>query len=202
MGRCCGSWGWTICRRRAACQWHGWGVAAMRRAGVIVALGALLGLFGGVVTAAPALARGAKWQFNAPPPGPVILPADFCGFQIGVSFPVDKEYFKVLKAADGSVTLLITGSLTLTNTNLSTGKTITANISGPGTATFFPDGSVTTAEKGRAVYALVPADAQRFGVPPIGLTAGPLTTSVDADGNLTSFSLQGHVLVDVCAALS
>jgi len=174
----------------------------MRRLAAIVALGALLGMLGGAVTASPALARGPKWQFNAPPPGPVILPADFCGFRIGVSFPVDKEYFKVLKAADGSMTLLVTGRLTLTNTNLSTGKTITANISGPGTATFFPDGSVTTEETGRAVYALVPADAQRFGVPPIGLTAGPLTTSVDVDGNLTSFSLQGHVLVDVCAALS
>ena len=174
----------------------------MRRWGVIVALGALLGLLGGVVTAAPALARGPKWQFNAPPPGPVILPADFCGFQIGVSFPVDKEYFKILKAADGSMTFLITGALRVTNTNLSTGKSITANISGPGKITFFPDGSVTTEETGRAIYALVPADAQRFGVPPVGLTAGPLTTSVDAGGTLTSFSLQGQVLVDVCAALS
>jgi len=176
------------------------GVIAMRRLGVIVALGALLGMFGGVVTAAPALARGPKWQFNAGEP--FILPADFCGFEIGVSFPVDKEYFKVLKAADGSMTLLVTGALTLTNTNLSTGKAITANISGPGKITFFPDGSVTMAEKGRAVYALVPADAQRFGVPPIGLTAGALTTSIAADGTITSFSLQGHVLADVCAALS
>jgi hypothetical protein len=176
-------------------------VIAMRRLGVIVALGALLGMFAGVVTAAPALAgRGPKWQFNAGQP--FTVPADFCGFQIGVTFPVDKEYFKVLKAADESMTLLVTGSLTLTNTNLSTGKTITANISGPGKITFLPDGSVITEETGRAIYALVPADAQRFGMPPIGLTAGPLTTSVDADGNLTSFSLQGHVLVDVCAALS
>ena len=163
----------------------------MRRLAVVVALGALLGMFGGVVTAAPALARGPKWQFNAGQP--FTVPADFCGFQIGVSFPVDKEYFKVLKAADGSMTLLVTGSLTLSNTNLSTGKTITANISGPGQITFLPDGSVITEETGRAVYALVPADAQRFGVPPVGLTAGPLTTLVDADGNLTSFSLQGHL---------
>jgi hypothetical protein len=175
-------------------------VIAVRRLAVIVALGTLLGMSGGVVTAAPALARGPKWQFNAGQP--FTVPADFCGFQIGVSFPVDKEYFKVLKAADGSMTLLVTGSLTLSNTNLSTGKIITANISGPGKITFLPDGSVITEETGRAVYALVPADAQRFGVPPVGLTAGPLTTSVDADGNLTSFSLQGHVLVDVCAALS
>ena len=174
----------------------------MRRLAMIVTLGALLGMFGGVVTAAPALARGPKWQFNAPPPGPVILPADFCGFQIGVSFPVDKEYIKLLKAADGSMTFLITGALRVTNTNLSTGKTLTSNISGPGKITFLPDGSVTTEETRRAIYALLPADAQRFEVPPVGLTAGPLTTSVDANGNLTSFSLQGHVLVDVCAALS
>jgi hypothetical protein len=153
-----------------------------------------------VVTAAPALARGPKWQFNAGEP--FTLPADFCGFEIGVSFPVDKEYFKTLKAADGSTTVLVTGSLTLSNTNLNTGKSITANISGPGKITFFPDGSESSVETGRAVYALLPADAQRFGVPPIGLTAGPLTESFAPDGSLTSFSLQGHVLVDVCAALS
>jgi len=35
----------------------------MRRVGVIVALGALLGMLRGVVTASPALARGPKWQF-------------------------------------------------------------------------------------------------------------------------------------------
>jgi hypothetical protein len=34
------------------------GVVAMRRAGVIAALGALLGLLGGVVAASPALAGG------------------------------------------------------------------------------------------------------------------------------------------------
>jgi hypothetical protein len=175
-------------------------VIAMRRLEVIVALGALLGMAAGAVTASPALARGPKWQFV--PGQPFTLPADFCGFPIGVSFPADKEYIKLLKAADGSMTFLITGALTVTNTNLSTGKTITSNISGPGTATFFSDGSVTTEATGRGIYALLPPDAQRFGVPPVGLTAGPLTTSVDADGNLTSFSLQGHVQLDVCTALS
>jgi hypothetical protein len=70
----------------------------MRRAGVIVALGALLGMLGGVVTAARAFAdRGPKRHLNAGQP--FTLPADFCGFQIGVSFPSDKEYLKVLKAA-------------------------------------------------------------------------------------------------------
>ena len=174
----------------------------MRRLGVIVALGALLGMLGGVVTAAPALARGPKWQFNAPPPGPVILPADFCGFQIKATFPADKEYIKVLKTADGSMTFLITGALTVTNTNLSTGKTISANISGPGKVTFFPDGSLLSEGKGHNIIALFPADARRFGLPTLAISAGALTTSVDANGNLMSVSLQGHVLLDVCAALS
>ena len=54
-----------------------WGVIAVRRLGVIVALGALLGMLGGAVTASPALAgRGPGWSigpvepFN---PGPVLL---------------------------------------------------------------------------------------------------------------------------------
>src|SRR5262249_61695566 len=43
-------------------------VIAMKRLGVIVALGALLGMLAGGVTASPALAdRGPKWQ---PPRGP------------------------------------------------------------------------------------------------------------------------------------
>ena len=45
----------------------------MRRVGVIVALGALLGMLGGVVTASPAPARGAKWPvFRS---GRPVLPA-------------------------------------------------------------------------------------------------------------------------------
>jgi hypothetical protein len=35
-----------------------------------------------------------------------------------------------------------------------------------------------------------------------GVTAGKLTFSISANGVMTSLSLNGHVLVDVCAALS
>jgi len=105
----------------------------MRRLGIIVALGALLGMFGGVVTTSSA--RGPKWQFL--PKSPMTLPAELCGFEVGVTFPVNREFFKVLKAsADGSVTLLATGSVTNSFTNLETGKTITENVSGPAKITF------------------------------------------------------------------
>jgi hypothetical protein len=46
---------------------------AMRRVGMIVALGALLGMLGGAVTASPALAdgRGGGWQvIRCPRPSP------------------------------------------------------------------------------------------------------------------------------------
>jgi hypothetical protein len=57
----------------------------MRRAGVIVALGALAGMLGAALTASPALARGPQWQVL--PLAPFTLPASFCGFEVAVSAP-------------------------------------------------------------------------------------------------------------------
>jgi len=114
---------------------------------VIAALGALLCMLGGVVTASPALAgRGPKWQ---PPSGPPFtLPALYCGFKLRVAFPVNKEYTKILKTADGSKTFLFTGAITASFTNLQTGKTITETMNGPGKATIHPDGSITEVHTG------------------------------------------------------
>jgi hypothetical protein len=55
---------------------------------------------------------------------------------------------------------------------------------------------------GRSPIVLAPADAKRFGLPTVAVLAGRVTFSFDSGGNLTSLSLHGHVLVDVCAALS
>jgi hypothetical protein len=173
-----------------------------RRLGVIVALGALLCVLGGVVTASPALAgRGPKWQ---PPSGPPFtLPASFCGFKLRVTFPVNKEYTKVLKTADGSMTFLFTGAVTVSYTNLQTGKTITVPENGPGKFFGHPDGSFTEVHTGRnGPFILAPADAKRFGLPTVSVTAGKLTFSISANHVITSLSLHGHVLVNVCAALS
>jgi hypothetical protein len=103
----------------------------MRRLGVIVALSALLGMFAGVLTAAPALAgRGHKWQLL--PAGPLTVPANRCGFKVRVTPVAKKTYGKLLKAADGSMTTVITGTFKVAYTKLSTGKTATENLSGPG----------------------------------------------------------------------
>ena len=174
----------------------------MKRMGVIVALSALLGMAGGVVTAAPALAagRGDGWQFtNAQP---FTLDASFCGFQVLLTEPVDQEFFKVLKTSDGSMTFLITGFTTVSFTNLSTGKTITVPVPGAGTATVTSDGSLFLAVNGPLVNILAPADAQRFGLPTLSVTTGAIRLSVAPDGTITSLSLDGRVQVDVCAALN
>src|SRR5262245_38103763 len=66
------SCGWTICPAPGHSAVARRGVIAMRRFGLIVALGALLGMLGGAATAAPALAvggRGGGWVFQAVGPG-------------------------------------------------------------------------------------------------------------------------------------
>jgi hypothetical protein len=173
----------------------------MRRLGTIVTLGALLVMFAGVLTASPALAsRGHKWELV--PGKPFTVPASYCGFKIHVTFPVHTEYLKLLKASDGSMITLVTGSLRFTFTNLSTGKAITENVSGPGKIITHADGSATIAAKGRNAEFFTPAQAKRFGLPMVGVTAGALTGTVTATGRETSVTLKGHILVNVCAALT
>ena len=173
----------------------------MRRLGVIVALGALLGMLGGVVTASPALARGPKWQVV--PAGPFTLPSLFCGFKVRVAPQVNKRFSKLLKASDGSMTFLHTGFFTVSYTNLQTGKTITVPENGPGKFFGHPDGSFTEVHTGRnGPFILTPAHAKQFGLPTVSVTAGKLAFSVAANHVITSLSLHGHVLVNVCAALS
>jgi hypothetical protein len=175
----------------------------MRRIGLILALGALLGMLGGAATASPALAdrRGDGWSIG--PAEPFTLPAFFCGFEVRVTTPVNEEFTKILKTADGSMTFLFTGAITTSFTNLQTGKTITEKMNGPGKFFGNPDGSFTEMHTGlNGPFFLTPADAQRFGLPTVSVTAGNLTFSIAADGTMTSLSLDGHVALDVCAALS
>ena len=167
---------------------------------MVVALGAMLGMLGGMLTASPALAgRGPKWEIV--PAEPSTVPSSFCGFKVRVTPVSSKQFAKVLKTTDGSETVLITGRQRLSFANLSTGKTITENASASSTFTANADGSVTVTSRGRSPLVLAAADARRFGLPGVSVVAGRLTESVDSAGNL-SLSLHGHVAVDVCAALS
>ena len=174
----------------------------MKRLPALTALGTILAICAAALTASPALAgRGAKWHLL--PFRPFTFDAQYCGFRVHVTSPVHQEYAKILKAADGSMTTLITGALTATFTNLRTGKAITENLSGPGKVTVAPDGTVTVTEKGHNGLFLVPADAHRFGLPTLIVTAGPVTeTLAPPNGAITSLSQRGHILVNICTALS
>ena len=173
-----------------------------RRLGVIVALAALLGVLGGTATASPALAdrRGDGWQIG--PAEPFTVPALYCGFEVLVTTVVNEEFTKLLKTADGSMTELLTGKFTQSYTNLSTGKAITENASASGKLTTNADGSGTLVSRGLTPSFFTPAEAGRFGLPTVSILAGRLTVSVDSAGTFTSVTLNGHVLVNICAALS
>jgi hypothetical protein len=180
------------------------GVIAMRRFAVIVALGALLSVIGGAATAIPALAAGGRgdgWQFidelNQ------TFNIDSCGFPIVLKFDVNNAFGKEFTAPDGSMILLFNGSLKGTWTNPANGKSISENAPGPTKATVSPDGmTITLANTGPTAVILTPADAAVVGVPPVSVFAGRMTATLDADGNIISGSSVGHVLVNLCTALS
>jgi hypothetical protein len=103
----------------------------MRRLGVIVALGALLSMFGGVVTATQALAggRGDGWEFFPFGSGTV---TGFCAFPVFIGVPTENAFQKILTSPPGTTILLLNGSLKMSFTNENTGKTITENVTGSG----------------------------------------------------------------------
>ena len=172
----------------------------MRRIGVIVALGALLSMVGGVVTASPALAggRGDGWEF-------VDFGSGFdsmnCGFLVHATQDVDKVFVKELKTTNGSTILLFTGSAKITFTNPANGKSVSVNTSGPAKVTINADGSSSFRATGNEPNDLSPADQQLTGLPGMFASAGPVTGTVDANDNLTSLNVT-HILVNICTALS
>ena len=172
----------------------------MRRIRVVVALGALLGMFGGVVTAAPALAvggRGDGWVFQDFGPG---FTTTNCGFLIQATQDVDNVFMKALTAPDGSMIMLSTGAAKITFT--ANGKSVTENTSAASKGTVNPDGTATFVSMGPMPIDLLPADAARLGLPAVFVFAGRGTALLDASGNIISATMDGHILVNLCTALS
>jgi hypothetical protein len=64
-----------------------------------------------------------------------------------------------------------------------------------------PDNTATFVSMGPVPIDLTPEDAARLGVPAV-FFAGRGTATLDAAGNIISGSMDGHILVNVCAALS
>jgi hypothetical protein len=167
-----------------------------------VALGALLGMFGGAASAAPAFAggRGDGWEFFPFGSGTV---DGFCPFPVFFGVPSQNVFQKVLTSPPGTTILLLNGSLRLSFTNENTGKTITENVTGSGKAIVNPDDSLSIRQEGHlGLITLDSADAARFNLPPLAVIGGVLFEEVAPDFTYTSVTMQGHILVDICAALS
>ena len=91
----------------------------------------------------------------------------------------------------GAVTQKFTGNAQATVTNQSTGKSVDFNISGPGTQVVNKDGSFSVDAAGPNLFWT--AKEKSFpGVPTISYTTGHLTFAVDANGQTTSYTLEGR----------
>jgi len=168
----------------------------MKRLALVVVVGSIV--VGGL--AQPADARGPKWQFAQA--DPFTLPAEVCGFPVLVEPIRNEEYSKATENPDGTLTIQITGFFSSRYTNLDTGASIAAKISGPITVVVAPDGSFDLTAHGRNGIIFLPEDAARFGFPGISIMSGRFTEHLSADGTFTAADLEGTVQLDVCAALS
>ena len=99
-------------------------------------------------------ASGKPERIPAPIPQPLVVSGS-CSFDVDVKVVKNNEYFINFYDANGNlVRQLVGGSLVVTLTNLSNHHSITVNISGPGYATFYADGSFIQRFEGNAAIFL------------------------------------------------
>jgi hypothetical protein len=114
---------------------------------------------------------------------------ELCSFAVLLEFPVNQYIAKTFPPKpNGDVVEIQTGRVVARFTNLSTGTSVTYNISGPTILTFHPDGSLTIEAPGPQVI---------FNF----IAWGRLVLEISPVGELTSISHTGHT-EDVCAALA
>jgi hypothetical protein len=117
----------------------------------------------------------------------------FCkDFQVSIHATQNKEVATFFSSGAA----LVTGVLKVEVTNLSTGKTLALNISGPGT--FSPDGTTVAA---RGTWLLFGEAGQLPGPDPGMLLATGSISLVTGPAGITSVSIRGTT-EDVCAALA
>ena len=123
-----------------------------------------------------------------------------CDFDVLIEPLTNKEVLTTFFDKEGNERFfLITGSLKERLTNLSTGKSVDLNISGPLQLIPQPDGSQIVITLGAALYIFEPGVAPNL--PLLALIHGRTVAEFDAAGNFTLLSVRGHV-EDVCAALA
>jgi hypothetical protein len=126
-------------------------------------LAVAVGVFALVAMATPATAAEVT-RTPLPTTGTVSLP-HLCGFDVRLDLVNNETQTSFFDNNGNLVKQVISGSSFGTFTNLSSGKAINVNLSGPAQFTFNPDGSLTISADG----------PQGFAVPLLGLGVVPLT---------------------------
>lgn len=170
-----------------------------RSLAVATAIALVLSTLSVMLLVRPAHARGPKW--TPLPGGPFDIPAGYCAFPVHGDILADKEYVQVVVQPDGTEIETVTGTVKGRLTNTDTGRYVDLNVSGPGTFTFYPDGSATIVSLGNGLSQFDAGDQQQFGLPGVAYTSGRFVTHYAADGTLLSLTQDGSV-TDVCAMLS
>jgi hypothetical protein len=122
----------------------------------------------------------------------VIEDEDFnnlCPFPVRLEITANKEYVKFF--SDGRI--LVNGKLFVRITNLVSGESLDANVSGPAHITLLSERGA-----GRGIFLLFPEDA---GGPGIILGTGRVDVVRGEDGFITNLDIRGTTF-DVCAALA
>jgi hypothetical protein len=123
-----------------------------------------------------------------------------CGFEVASQTVTNNEFTTTFPAeTNGDVVQLVTGSVAQRFTNVATGKTLSATLSGPGTIVFHPDGSVTARAEGPSVLILFPGDIPSG--PSFVINYGQYVVNITASGQFI-VQKQTGAQFDVCAALS
>jgi hypothetical protein len=163
---------------------------------VLTAVGALL------AAAGRATAQGGSHRIPYPS-SPVDLPVGVCDFPVHVEPVVNNQYIvKQTTNPDGSITFRATGHLVVTATNTATGKTISVNASGPGTATLRADNAGAVFDvQGHFFEWLFPMEQARTGFPGLMLMDGHTQGTLDSDFLVRSLSSTGHI-TNLCAELT
>ncbi len=142
-----------------------------------------------LMAAVPAAADG---PIRVPVPfgPPMVVPVCMPAFEVLVASTTDTEVSKVFYENGRLVKIITTGSLKLTLTNMTSGKTISENVSGPAFVTINPDGSVTVVITGLSLGQL--GDLA---------TSGRIVFDIAPDGTVTLAS-PVHNSTSICTALS
>jgi hypothetical protein len=150
----------------------------------------------------PVLADKPIIQMTPWPAAGILGPtASACGFDIlATPQPGRPNKEKLILLGNAGI---LTGPLFLTVKNLTTGKTVDINISGPAQLTFSVD-TTTVVIHGPALGAFPPppADlARAAGLPLVPLSTGRLVVTLDSQGNTLSIETVTGKVQDLCELL-